>query len=447
MKTGKSGFVLAAVLMCSFVSTGAFGSVNDNQVTSQKIREADGTSGQETNSGSGVKTGHIQDGAVTTEKIAEGAVTDGKISGTISGSKLGSHSHSGADLPDGTITGPKMATASISTDKLQDNAVTDAKIAGPISGSKISSTGLNADTVDGQHASAFAPASHIHSMESISGLQGSLAGKSDVTHNHDTLYQQKYGKVAVVAQTGGDYTSPVTAMNDVATWCGTPSAANPCLLKIMPGVYNLGGAVLTAVAFVDIDGSGPNNTVLSGSQTWPTYRVGVANSSLTNIAIENSSGGTAAIDTNYGSPVIRNVRVKAAGQYGVWGGSGDPRLTDVTIDMTGAGWKFGIQMFDGTGTFTNIRVLNADEAFYNYRGTMVIQNMETTAEIMNQGNMTIEGSKVGNVRVILFSSDMATNLVNTQVQGTITRDRELPVILRCFNVYDGNFGPVACPIW
>jgi len=52
-----------------------------------------------------VKTGHIQNEAVTTGKIAEGAVTDGKISGTISGSKLGSHSHSGADLPDGAITG------------------------------------------------------------------------------------------------------------------------------------------------------------------------------------------------------------------------------------------------------------------------------------------------------------------------------------------------------
>lgn len=41
----------------------------DDAVTSQKIREADGTSGQNTNTGAGVKTGHIQDGAVTPSKI------------------------------------------------------------------------------------------------------------------------------------------------------------------------------------------------------------------------------------------------------------------------------------------------------------------------------------------------------------------------------------------
>ena len=48
--------VFAFALLMSSVS---IASVNDDQVTSQKIKEADGTSGQNTNSGSGVKTGHI----------------------------------------------------------------------------------------------------------------------------------------------------------------------------------------------------------------------------------------------------------------------------------------------------------------------------------------------------------------------------------------------------
>jgi hypothetical protein len=140
MKKGRMGLALVVLLLCSIMGTVAFASVNDDQVTSQKIREADGTSGQNTNSGSGVKTGHIQDGAVT----------ESKIGGTISQSK-------------------------------------------------------------------------------VTGLETALAGKSDVTHSHDVLYQQKYGKVAVVAQTGGDYTDPVIAMNDTATWCGT---------LCTPGVYD-----------------------------------------------------------------------------------------------------------------------------------------------------------------------------------------------------------------
>jgi len=36
MKTGKTGFVLVAVLLCSIVSTGAFGSVNDNRSRHRK---------------------------------------------------------------------------------------------------------------------------------------------------------------------------------------------------------------------------------------------------------------------------------------------------------------------------------------------------------------------------------------------------------------------------
>lgn len=57
----KALMILSIMTAASLFSTTAFASVNDDQVTSQKIREADGTSGQDTNSGSGVKTGHIQE--------------------------------------------------------------------------------------------------------------------------------------------------------------------------------------------------------------------------------------------------------------------------------------------------------------------------------------------------------------------------------------------------
>lgn len=83
-----SWVVVAAVTAVLSPVSASFAAVANNEVTSVKIKEADGTSGQDTNSGSGVKTGHIQDGAVT----------DAKISGTIGGSKLGSHGHNSTDL-------------------------------------------------------------------------------------------------------------------------------------------------------------------------------------------------------------------------------------------------------------------------------------------------------------------------------------------------------------
>ena len=50
-----------------------------NAVTSAKLREADGTTGQNANSGSGVKTAHLQNGAVSEVKVAGNAVTSSKI--------------------------------------------------------------------------------------------------------------------------------------------------------------------------------------------------------------------------------------------------------------------------------------------------------------------------------------------------------------------------------
>jgi hypothetical protein len=41
----------------------------------------------------------------------------------------------------------------------------------------------------------------------------------------------KYSKVAIVAQSGGDYTDPASALSDVSSWCGTPSASNPSMRK------------------------------------------------------------------------------------------------------------------------------------------------------------------------------------------------------------------------
>lgn len=83
----KSIWGAIAILLCALPMT-TLASVSDDQVISIKIREADGTTGQDTNTGSGVKSGHIQDQAVTTSKIANGAVTNDKISGPISANKI-----------------------------------------------------------------------------------------------------------------------------------------------------------------------------------------------------------------------------------------------------------------------------------------------------------------------------------------------------------------------
>lgn len=87
------------------------GSLNADSVASPTIIVADGSSGQDTATGSGIKTDHIQDNAITANKIANEAVTLDKMDSsflsslfTKRGSGLYTFSQSDADGATRTIT-------------------------------------------------------------------------------------------------------------------------------------------------------------------------------------------------------------------------------------------------------------------------------------------------------------------------------------------------------
>lgn len=299
--------VFAVVLLLAFQTS--VRAAADN-ILSGNIKEADGTTGQDTNSGSGVKTAHIQNLAVTGAKIANSTILTGNIA-------------------DSQITGNLLATG----------AVTDSKISGTISVTKLP-VGTSAGTV--------------------------AAGD----HNHDALYQKKVGKVAVVAQSGGDYTSPVSAMSNIAQWCGTPSSSNPCLLKIMPGIYDIGTGTVQMMSWVDIEGSGRNVTEITSASGYSTSNGtvnGASNSELRSLTVRNS--GTAVVNTSasprltdlsviavggssdpvigiqnsYSSPTMRDVVVVASGGqvFGIINAQSSPVMKDVEVTATssGGGWN------------------------------------------------------------------------------------------------------------
>lgn len=236
---------------------------------------------------------------VGTDQIADGAVTTPKIA-------------------DGAVTSEKIGDGAVSTNKVADGSVTDAKISGPISASKISSSGLDADTVDGLHSADLAPHVHTHSQSQVIGLDAALAGKADESHNHDGLYQKKYANVAVVAKSGGDYTDPATASANWSSWCPN-RYTQPCLLKIMPGVYDIGANVVAVPAYIDIEGSGRGVTVIRGSGTGAYH------------------GGYHVIDTQ--SPVeVRDLTVENYGVYGDHRGIiGASRIRNVQVNMVPVG--------------------------------------------------------------------------------------------------------------
>ncbi len=144
------------------------------------------------------------------------------------------------------------------------------------------------------------------------------AARSD--HNHDGIYQKKYAKVAVVAISGGDYADPISAMNDLSTWCGTPGALNRCLLKIMPGYYDLGSNSLQMVQGVDVEGSGKYATIIKGSNgsysgVIITHSTNVM-TEIRSLTVENDgtpgTGGTVALSIS-GTTKVSNIAATAVG--------------------------------------------------------------------------------------------------------------------------------------
>lgn len=121
------------------------GGIENGAVTRDKIafgaidgaRIADGTIGMDKLATITVVSGNIGDGAVSAGKLEDGAVTNAKLAfGSVDSDKIADGTISTADIKDGAITGVKITP-------------------GTITQTQINSTGLNADTLDGKHATDF----------------------------------------------------------------------------------------------------------------------------------------------------------------------------------------------------------------------------------------------------------------------------------------------------
>jgi hypothetical protein len=200
----------------------------------------------------------------------------------------------------------------------------------------------------------------------------------------------KYGNVAVVAKSGGNYTDPVIAMNNIATWCGLPTATNPCLLKIMPGVYSVASSVVMQ-PYVDIEGAGENTTKFTTSTVAFTVQ-GASNAELRTITIENTGySDSIAIRNISASPSLFKVTAIASGGMGINSGvynsaSSAPTMTNVTTTASGGGPSTNRGIFNTSSSPTmNNTTAMASGGIYNY-------GIYNTSSSPTMTNMTVVAS-------------------------------------------------------
>lgn len=202
-----------------------------------------------------------------------------------------------------------------------------------------------------------------------------------------------YVRTAIVSPTPGNPTaSGTTLLTTLAGLSPAPSSTNRWLLKIEPGIYDIGTTSLQMLDWVDIEGSGVLATTIRGN-VGPTLAI-----------LDEVSNTRTASSLNQGvvrgasNAEIRELTIEclpSVSQPACMGMVNDtvsPRITNLRILVTTSspGSHWGIRNFDSSAQINNveIRVANATSGGDNYG-------------IVNVGTSTLKVVSIRNSQIIV----------------------------------------------
>lgn len=312
------------------------------------------------------------------------------------------------------------------------------------------------------------------------GPAGAQGAKGDTGPQGPAGASPHYANVIVVAKSGGDYTDPAAAMQDRASWCPSPSASTPCLVKVMPGEYAVNSSVQMA-GFVDLEGSGENVTRIVNSSSICSYNLGAVINSASNSEIRFltaeisncQSGSSVAISNVNTSPKITNVTAVSknnrGGNIGIMNQSNSsPVLTNViafvepAVDPNYTFLSVGIyNVILSTGTtvtMNNVSSSAPDARGVAYgiqnwcgAGSILLNNSDvkgTSAAIDNECSGASDLSivkirnSVLNGSFLQYYGNNKTYIINTELNGGIRNYGSN--LIKCINVYDATYNQPVC---
>ena len=266
-----------------------------------------------------------------------------------------------------------------------------------------------------------------------------LDGKSD------TDFAAAYKSTVVVSPVGTD-TENGTALLAALSGITDASAANPYLLSIEPGTYDLGTATLQMKEHVDIQGSGKlNTTITSGVSDCNSINGtvnGANNVELRFLTVSNTGTGqcNTAIFNISASPRLTYVTAEATGVGGVGTEntgvynveSSSPTMTNVTVTASGGDVNTGKFNNDNSNpTMTEATVTASGSESDNYG----VYNAQSSTIIR-------ESTLIGSTNS-LFQDESIGKVANTQLVGPVGTGGG--GILQCIGNYDENMDAVTCP--
>jgi hypothetical protein len=407
------GLSMMVLLVVGLVFINVAFAAQDDSTLSQHVKEADGTSGQNTNSGAGIKTGHIQDGAVTNSKIAGNAITSDKIlDGAISPSKVGFYNNVLIVAPiGGDFANPVDAV----------NEITDASATNPYL-VKIMPGDYNLGTSSFLQMKSYVDIEG--SGESITIIKGALwmngdglvRGANNAELRFLTVDSQgwpiatsiknlnsttKITNVTAKAATSGNTSYAIVNQNSSSTITNVSASATG--VKDNYGVYNISSSPdMTNMTALAAGGNHDNRAIVNHSQSNPRMTAVTATAQGAGVSV---CVGIANTDDSY--PVMNNVSASATGNY-----------SNLGITFSG-----NAQPFTLYGVKTSASGSGNDYGFYMWGGIAKIDNALLTGTVMNDSGTLYIG--------------------NSKVDGQVSKYGTATV--KCIGVYDGNYDPVVCP--
>jgi hypothetical protein len=255
-----------------------------------------------------------------------------------------------------------------------------------------------------------------------------------------------YGKyrVAIVDKSGKFYSDPIAAMNDIDTWCGTPSNENLCLLKILPGVYDIGTNYLSVPSFVDIEGSGEKSTKIVGSGNGPV--VAARNMEIRFLTVENTGGGNNSSTAIAATPQVKLTSVTAIAIGGIVDNFGISSISSLMnpplfIEMT----NVTVLVIGGSESSVNYGVFNVG-GLSPQPITMKNMKIEVLGGTKNYGVFTNSGGRIDSSEIEATTTIFNDSSANAEVTNTLL-DGAIEGSVKCAGVYDENFTFFAstCP--
>lgn len=212
-------------------------------------------------------------------------------------------------------------------------------------------------------------------------------------------------RTVLVSPVPGDPVASGTALTNALAGISSPSSTNRWLLKIEPGIYQMTGNSLLMRPWVDIEGSGIEQTTIRmmNSSTTPTI-AGASNAELRMLTVEAIDQGTAMFNSNAHPRVYRVKFVVATNQTqgaaAMLNVSSAPKIEECEFIVAvnafgGLGLGYGIRFVDFIPTGARSQILRSRITVYGahtnygvhmFRGQTVVEIHDTRMDVTGGSN-------------------------------------------------------------